>query len=580
MNRPGYSPESSQGPGSVSELNQNSEISWLLDINQLNSDRLVPLQVFDNSSEVESSDIESPFERTLDGELTGKLLQSYSKDRISALAATSKSNDNGKSNNLSKNKIHLGRHSSRTDSPYLQNMIPKQLRNKNSVVKLGKSSGNMKLSNSSSLLSNSKVLSDFQPPKTPFDGMGQEEKKLERKLANEVIIDKNNFSVPTLPKHTVFEDFRKQRHRSRDQKRIVMDIVKSRGVTGINPVRNPRGMSASVVSSVSAMSMDSFALRDTRNSNNSTTSFNDEEISKTINHGNLEPLYALMREEVELRKVITDHVEGKLVFPSTRKDRPMSPVISLSASLGASSADLFNQVIPRPIVSTRDARKVMLEQSSLIPLPINFQDLDNLRHFENPPPELWITARVVYVLFFSFFECMAKILDLCPSLDDSNLLDSRSLGPSWAPSNLWEVIWLQKKLHRLDLASLKSQFFWDLLRDLFCYEEDFLAALKTIECGGTTTNTVLPLEPKNDISYFDVFPEESLIILCEITKSSLFRVSSLVHFCPSGSKLCSWGRRVVASIYSHTLKNLNKGKSSTTNLLTHGRSNVREIFAC
>lgn len=241
------------------------------------------------------------------------------------------------------------------------------------------------------------------------------------------------------------------------------------------------------------------------------------------------------------------------------------------------------------IMETKKINKQKLQ--SMNSFRISPADLKMLSSFNILPPAMWVTARIVYFLFLAYYQ-----LVFC----DDSLVAIRNYMSIDA---LWTVIGGHLVTDGLAVESVEKKFSWPLLQAMLYYPIMFSKALHLIEHGppdfvlldpsastsrgryhynlpigdnhlntdpnssslysyGTrslmmaTNSSSAAVNASSKMShrhlFYDKYPIHMLAPLRRlvVAGSALFDKSSLIHTVPAGAKLCSWARRIVASIFA------------------------------
>lgn len=248
-----------------------------------------------------------------------------------------------------------------------------------------------------------------------------------------------------------------------------------------------------------------------------------------------------------------------------------------------------------------------LDQSEVLLLeycsPIMASELVSLSHFESPPPEIWITSRIVFYLIGLYYLANRKTYLL-----NASIVSSEGSGVVSPKHEVINIVLNESKKVRNDGLSLidktlfskkefqssseaasyiLNSFNWKIFKQLLLYSDDLHLLLRDMESNtpiqlldiSKNLDTYLDdlesfkhdpvshrrilslnqewhnLKRSDPIDYFKFVDFECLQILRDLTKPKTFHPSSSKHFSRACAHLCTWARRICGKMYRVSLNN-------------------------
>lgn len=258
-----------------------------------------------------------------------------------------------------------------------------------------------------------------------------------------------------------------------------------------------------------------------------------------------------------------------------------------------------------PMVANAGARRAEAKLAALSLSMIKHSELIELSHFETLPANIWVIARVVYLLFVNYSELLSgenSNLMIQPQSHEEghSILESGKKKPrrgkqdtsnedieinnmndqqymSWLLSDyelqmetFWSVVNRQCRENGISSLNALRKFSWPLLKELFVRHDECAIALFCIEKGGY--NLELSVfngdinERLNIRDFYSMYPEEYVPSLREAVKPHAFHPKGLVFVSSPAARICSWARRVVAGIVKIKQANIRYNIENESNI--------------
>eukprot|EP01038_Epipyxis_sp_PR26KG_P013487 gene13487-18097_t len=281
-----------------------------------------------------------------------------------------------------------------------------------------------------------------------------------------------------------------------------------------------------------------------------------------------DPLYNILREEVDrierkrmMVPVNAHNNKPKRDSQSARRESRAS--LDISTSIGNSSngnSGNLNYGIDDDLV-----------QQNISP-----SEIRSFSSFQTLPPAVWVTSRVVYFLMITYHRNIVRQKRFA------------KLRATMRMDELWDI--LEKHYQQIvngEGGSVDSYYCWSVLRELLSVPVLFVKAIKIIEHGHNPkflkVNKTVANKPDDDCSmndnmptdgsldqsanndddiyenwselFYETFPLPLLEPLRQLVGQgmALFK-QEILHSVPVSAKLCNWAKRVIANIYSASIK--------------------------
>jgi hypothetical protein len=184
---------------------------------------------------------------------------------------------------------------------------------------------------------------------------------------------------------------------------------------------------------------------------------------------------------------------------------------------------------------------------------ISTSDLRFISQFTSPPPELWISCRIFFLVIMLLIRSYSPEAGAEHSRQTSSvsgeiggvlylIMNDQIFRKVLLCFNAKDVSGLRK----IDNRSFVEQFSWPLFRELL--ESDFVEPLmscfwKQLDDSQDNDHFLI------DGSWMYHFADQDLQLLREMCRPQIFSPESCVHISLSAAKFTKWTRRAVASIY-------------------------------
>lgn len=368
--------------------------------------------------------------------------------------------------------------------------------------------------------------------------------------------NKPSWSVDPFPSSGLFTEVQKQQDSRKEREKFTSKLVKSWNEDTLriakrtnaslqnndNPISFNANMSSVNITSLSLPIIDKqnfYSLSETGNENIPT--------KELFDPSEPDPLYRIIREESE-------------------RDVDIEKLSKLVNKGG-------------PIVANPGARRAEAELAAINPLMMKHDELIALSQYETLPANLWVIARVVYLLFVNYSELLTDensilmIQPQSPSMIDSNKKTRKSkkdafdvdiddmadqeymtwlLSDSIKMENFWAIVKTQRTEYGISSLNALQKFSWSLLKELFMRPLECAVALFCLEKGGyNLEKSVFGADINERLSirdFYSMYPEEFIPTLRAATKPHSFHPNIVAMVSLPAARLCSWARRVVAGI--------------------------------
>ena len=279
-----------------------------------------------------------------------------------------------------------------------------------------------------------------------------------------------------------------------------------------------------------------------------------------------------------------ENLQSKELFDPSEPD----PLYRIMREESERDVDIekLNELVSQsgPMVANPGARKAAAELAALNPSMMKHNELIELSQFETLPSNVWIIARVVYLLIVNYSELLSdensNLIIQPPSPSGHSILQRKKLKKAkqdgynedndiknmsdqqyviWLLSDyellmemFWGIVQRQRQENGINSLNALRKFSWPLLKELFEKHDECAIALFCIEKGGYNLELSLFSSDINERvgsrDFYSIYPEEYVPTLREATRPHAFHPNVVATVSLPAARMCSWARRVVAGI--------------------------------
>ena len=394
---------------------------------------------------------------------------------------------------------------------------------------------------------------------------------------------KPSWSLDPFPSSGLFTEVQKQEDSKKQRNKYTSKLVKSWNEETLR------------IANASFQKIDSHNLFVNPTINNDNNNNNNNNNSSSINVTSLSLPLIEKPNFFSLSESANEPLLTKEVLDSTEPD-PLYRIMREESERDVDIERLNNLLYQAgPIVANPGARRAEAELASISRDMIKVEEIYTLSNFDTLPANLWVIARVVYLLLVNYSEILFdensglhlqppsplreqseqnKILDkkfglLSPKSskkikkevsnienNDIRFTDEQYISWLMDSDTTMESFWSILKRHRdengITTHTALRKFSWPLLKELLMRPKQCAVAFYCVEKGGISFHSTLFSSDVNERlnirDFYSIYPEEYLTFLREAAKPHAFHPNVVAMVSLPAARVCAWARRVIAGI--------------------------------